>query len=192
MKKNQKGFTFIETLLVLILFIFVGFVGWYVLRASSSKIFSNHELAFTFKYPKAWTTSETTTDYGFYNVSLRAPGTVIKSCNGECLKSGAEISLNRENVGTQDYNGQLILMNSIDKYKTANAKYLSNEKVINLDGVNALEYDNNQASSGGTNIHGVQFFKDNVDYSFTLDSSKYSQPQYGKVFNSIISSIKFN
>jgi len=135
---------------------------------------------------------DTTTDYGFYHVSLRAPGTVVESCQGECIKSGAEINLNRDKVSTKDYSGQLIVVDSIAKFKSANARYLSNEKDINLNGVDALVYDNNQTSNGGTSLHGVQFYKDNVDYSFTLDSSKYSEPQYGKVFDSIISSIKFN
>jgi prepilin-type N-terminal cleavage/methylation domain-containing protein len=212
MKQDQKGFTLVETLLVLILITLVSFVGWYVWHSnkntsaasqvnqqkqaistvSESKTYSNSELAFTFKYPSSWSTLDTTTDYGFYSVRLRAPGTVVESCQGECIKAGAQILLVRNKVSNKSYSGQLVLMDSIAKFKSANAQYLSNEKDIDINGVDVLEYDGNQASIGGTNLHGVQFYKNDVDYSFTLDSSKYSDPQYGKVFDGIISSIKFN
>jgi len=212
MKQNQRGFTLIEALLVLILITLLGFAGWYVRysnknspntkqtneqtkvqsSATANKTYSNSELAFTFKYPSSWTTLDTTTDYGFYSVRLRAPDTVVGSCQGECIKSGAQILLVRDKVSTKDYNGQLILMDSIEKFKSANAQYLSNEKNIDINGVNVMAYDNNQISNGGTSLHGIQFYKDNVDYSFTLDSNKYSDSRYGKVFDSIISSIRFN
>lgn len=206
MKKNQKGFTFIEVMLVLIFATLISFVGWYVWDHQKSdtaksnnssnanksgsdvsyyKTFSHKELSFTFRYPPNWTTLDKTTDYGFYSLRLRAPGTVVESNMGEDIKSGAQILFIRDRVTTID---------SIEKFANEGplAQYLTDKKTTAVDGIAMLSYENGSADSGGTNLHGVQFYKDSVEYSFTLDSDKYTSKEYGKVFDSIIESIKFN
>jgi len=211
MKKNHYGFTVVETLFVLTFIVLISFVGWYVFnqnhykneqsnnsdkvsQASSNKskdkTFSHKELSFTFEYPANWTTLDNTTDYGFYSVRLRAPGTVIDSCQGECLKSGAQILVLRNPVSTYSN----VLIDNITKFKTSSvsARNLINTKTITVDGVEMLEYDNDSTSQGGTSLHGVQFYKNKIDYSFTLDNEQYTQEKYGSVFNNIVKSIKFN
>lgn len=212
MKKNQNGFSLVEVLLVLILITLVSFAGWYVLNrkfdeessknslvnqnntkdqsVTENKVFSYKELPFTFKYPSDWKIVENKTDYGFYSVRIQAPGTVIENNMGEVIKSGAQIML----IKNQVYND----INTIEKFagNSSNGS-ITNKKVTTVDGIAMLTYDREPFVEGGDNsgtyvIHGVEFYKDNVDYSLTLEKSAYDNPAYKKVFDDIASSVKFN
>ncbi len=199
MKLEQKGITLIEGLLILLIVSFISFAGWYVWNAnkkpvavpaatsnntsraavadSAHKTFSHPELGFTFSYPSGWETLDTTTDYGFYSLRLRAPGTVVESNMGEVIKSGAEILLLRDRA---------TLIGNIQQFANSDlGKGLTAKKTITVGGVEALEYDRDSG-------HGIQFYKGGVSYNLSLDKDKYAQAPYGDTFDGIVASIKFN
>jgi type II secretory pathway pseudopilin PulG len=211
MKKNQKGFSLVEVLLVLIFITLIGFIGWYVMDRNKTtnkannnvtsavkpapdnskyKTFSHKELSFTFQLPKDWTTLDTTTSYGYYSAKLRAPGTEVESNQGEIIKSGAQILLIRQVVSPAT-------TDNIDKFVTSGAHgSLTDKNTVSVDGAQALEYTEVPILEGGNDgsykIHGVRFYKNEVSYGLELDNSKYVQAEYGNVFDGIIKSIKFN
>jgi Tfp pilus assembly protein PilV len=211
MKKNQNGFSAVEGLLIVIIVLLVGFIGYYVYHAqnntnslydSSDKTSSSSAtksadkgvslsrgyLPFTLSYPSNWEIrNESTTDYGFDSIELQAKGSVVETGHGEDLKSGALMNITR--TSDKSTNPE----NSIDEYtaKSRDVKYLKNSNTITLDGTKALEYDLGATNDGGTSLHELRFYKDNILYVFSMDNTQYSQSQYKAAFQSTVHSIKF-
>lgn len=55
-KNNQKGFTVVEGLIIIVVLAVLGAIGWFVLHgsAASTTTYKNSEFGFQFKYPKSW------------------------------------------------------------------------------------------------------------------------------------------
>jgi hypothetical protein len=211
MKKNQKGFSAVEALLIVIVVLLLGFIGYYVYHAqnNTNSLYDNSGkttnptssktsekrvsivrdyLPFTLSYPADWEIrNESATDYGFDNIELQAKGSVVETGHGEDLKSGALMNLMKSSDKSTNPE------NSIEDYalKSRDVAHLKNNKTITLDGVKALEYDLDATSDGGTSLHQVRFYKDSTLYLLNMDNTQYSQPKYSAAFQSTIHSVKF-
>jgi hypothetical protein len=211
MNKNQKGFSAIEGLLIILVVLLLSFIGYYVYHAqnttnslydNSGKItnstgsktsekrvsLARDYLPFTLSYPSDWEIrNESTTDYGFDNIELQAKGSVVETGNGEDLKSGALMDIMKSS--DKSVNPE----NSFNEYiaKNKDDKRFKNIKTITLDSVSALESDFDSTNDGGTSIHEVRFYKDNTLYLLNMDNTQYSQSQYKAAFQSTVHSIKF-
>lgn len=209
MKKNEKGFGLVETLLVLILITLVGFVGWSVWHSNnkSSKpvssvahqsdqtnksvdgvLLSKDYLPFTLRYPNTWEIrSESPTNYGFDAIELQAKGSVVETGNGEDLKSGALINIMK--TSDRSTNPET----SVEEYASSSqdAKFLKNKRTFTVDGIEALAYDLDRTADSGTSLHQVRFYKDSVLYVLYMDNRQYTQPQYKAAFDTTVKSIHF-
>lgn len=205
-KLNNQGFTLVEGLLILVILILIGFVGFYVYNANKDEEKSDNvtsqpaakeepaekkderlvgdysQLPFTFKYEKSWK-AQVDPEYNtndFFTVKITAPNT---RTDGEAYPSvveGAEISVYKDARNTPV---------SLEEYKKGEmSQFNTNIKDIQIDGVSAIEYD---WSYEGPPKHFVRFIVNNIAYDVGIEKEVYQKSEYKQVFDDLVKSISF-
>lgn len=207
MKTNQKGFGAVEGILILVIVILLGYVGWYVwdanksaddtLKQSTARQSVNTEnksdtsddnwksaLPFTVKFPDNWTVKSDGNKSVNYTVNIDAPDTKMEESNfGPVVQSGAQISI---------YKSRATTYKNIAEFKDGKgvpSQYGANKKDIYVDGREALQYD---LGYEGPNVHHVMFFEGGYLYDIAIQQTAYDKAEYAKVYDNLIQSVKFN
>lgn len=216
MNKNQKGFTLVEGLLVIIALTLVGFTGFYVYNANKKTDQANlnqtnaldtqenleeqpggtippvddrlvvSEQYLPFTFKYPRDWKKEVDQYANTNESFRL---YLRAPNTEINEEGyANVVTGAE---IRVYKDTKVAAKSTQELKTqenALTKFGSNAKDIKVDGVDAVEYD---VSYEGPPTHHVQFIKDSASYTISIQKNIYEKPQYQKIFQALIESIDF-
>lgn len=197
MKKNIHGFSVIEVLIVVAFIGVLVAVGWlYFARQSTPapaieqekniddglKAFSDEKLEFEFRYPSDWKSEVLDMQSSDSNaVTVTALGTTKTDGMYPDIKEGAEVYMVCQSAA----------YDTIDQFRKENTIYKDNstdKRKVTVNGVDAEEY---VVDYEGPKRHITEFFVNKKSCSVSMSESVYKKSEYAKIYNQIVSSIKF-
>ncbi len=211
MNANQNGFSVVEILIVTVVVVLLGAVGWSVydrqknktLETSNTQIatqkdetpkqeakpvvlyegwqsFNNPKLTFTFQHPSDWK-ADVFDENGLFSVTIIAPGTTTNDGPYEEITNGAKIYTSCHNTA----------YTSLDQFKKESSTYTgssTNKHKVSVNGVDAEQY---VAGYEGPEKRITTFFLGKQMCDVAIQESVYKKAEFTKVYDQLISSIKF-
>ncbi len=216
MKKDQNGFSAIELILILVVVLLIGTVGWLVYDRQQSKndntaattqttqpattnsdedankaegktvTYTNTELKYSFDYPKEWSVTKNTKPKGFTGVYSNLQ---IKSADYKEKTDAVYGGVTKGAIVTvtaQTIQGKT----PITDYVSGKVLYTSEEKSLTVAGEDAVEY--RLAYEGPPSLK-TQFYKDDLVYVINYaDTTNPDFDKYLDEYRAIVKSFRFN
>ncbi|MBP7807267.1 prepilin-type N-terminal cleavage/methylation domain-containing protein [Candidatus Saccharibacteria bacterium] len=216
MKTNQNGFSVVEVIVVLVVVVLLGTVGWLVYDRQQSKndntavttqttqpattnsdsetnkaedktaTYTHSELKYSFDHPKEWTIEKVAKPEGFTGVYSKVH---IKSANYKEKTDDAYGGVTKGAIVTvtaQTAQGKT----PIADYVSGKVLYTSEEKSLTVAGEDAVEY--RLAYEGPPSLK-TQFYKDDLVYIINYaDTTNPDFDKYLDEYRAIVKSFRFN
>ena len=209
LKKNQSGFGAVELVLVLVIVILLGVVGWFVYKnhnkttnsstttsstptttsktttvqpAKQTKTYADSIAGYSFEYPKDWTVS-VKKDKGYYGDTLTYFNIVtVKS--PDYKDNGVD---GMGNVITKG--GDFLVQATPTSSDTSQDICKDAEKCITVDGQKAGQHTFNPGPEGGYWVE-TDYVKSKTAYLIDYSYAKGGQSQYLSLYNAMLVSFK--
>lgn len=196
MNKNQKGFSLIETILVVLVLVLIGIAGWLVYQKGQTKDETGEnaktsetneadqskvsELGITYDKPEGWTETRTepVAEAQYPVFAYESPE--FMPADGMGIEKGASIYISAAKTEHKNLD-ELLAFDDLKQYS-----YITNHKRFKINGIDAYSYDVDYEGQR----HNTVFYLDSVEYNVVLEWS-YNEEQsvYKPVLDELIDSI---